>query len=653
MMDFTGRIDTDHFVRGQTDCAPCAALAALTHHIPVLPYGVMIESIAFTGDVHTWAVLGITVAALYSFTRAWIPLETSSLAVLVVLAAGFALFPYERDGQALEVVDLFSGFGHEALVAVCALMIVGHGLVRTGALEPLGRMLASRWKSHPLVALLAMLISAAVLSAFINNTPVVVLMIPVLLNVGVRTGIRTASVLMPMGFATLLGGMTTTIGTSTNLLVVSVAADLGVERFSMFYFTVPAAIAGVVGMVYLALIAPRLIPDRKPIMLEESPRVFSAQLSIAPGSFADGNTVSAVLEKTGGRIQIKRIRKSENAYSVTLPDAVLNAGDRLMVTDTPSRLKEFEQELGATLYRGDRPVSDDNPLEAEDQQIAEIVVVDGSPLENATLREIRFASLYDLVTLAIHRAGAVIESMPRGISEVRLRSGDVLLVQGAREQISRLKREGTLLVLDATVDLPFGRRAGFAIAIMTAVVTAAAIGLLPIAVSAVAGVLAMLLAGCLSWRDVPQALSIPVIMIVVVSLALGHALERTGGAELIASGFLSLAAGAPAPVIISALMLLMAGLTNVLSNNAAAVIGTPIAITIARKLELPPEAFVLAVVFGANMSFATPMAYKTNLLVMNAGGYTFGDFARVGIPLSLLLWLVLSYVLPLLYLPAG
>lgn len=613
----------------------------------------MIETLVFTGDTHTWAVLGLTVAALYSFTRSWIPLETSSLAVLVVLAAGFALFPYERDGHALEVVDLFSGFGHEALVAVCALMIVGHGLVRTGALEPLGRMLASRWKSHPFLALLAMLISAAVLSAFINNTPVVVLMIPVLLNVGVRTGIRTASVLMPMGFATLLGGMTTTIGTSTNLLVVSVAADLGVERFSMFYFTVPAAIAGAIGMLYLALIAPRLIPDRKPIMLEESPRVFSAQLSIPAGSFADGETVSAVREKTGGRIQIKRIRKSENAYFVALPDAVLSAGDRLMVSDTPSRLKEFEQELGATLYRGDRPVSDDNPLQAEDQQIAEIVVVDGSLLENATLRELRFADLYDLVTLAIHRAGAVIESMPRGISEVRLRSGDVLLVQGEREQISRLKREGTLLVLDATVDLPFGRRAGFAIAIMTAVVMATALALLPIAVSAVAGVLAMLLVGCLSWRDVPQALSIPVIMIVVVSLALGHALERTGGAELIANGFLAVAADAPAPVIISALMLLMAALTNVLSNNAAAVIGTPIAVTIARKLGLPPEAFVLAVIFGANMSFATPMAYKTNLLVMNAGGYTFGDFVRVGIPLSLLLWAVLSYLLPWLYLPAG
>lgn len=167
------------------------------------------------------------------------------------------------------------------------------------------------------------------------------------------------------------------------------------------------------------------------------------------------------------------------------------------------------------------------------------------------------------------------------------------------------------------------------------------------------GVLAMLLTSCLSWRDIPQALSIPVILIVVVSLALGRALSVTGGAEVVAYGFLYIFEGASAPVMISGLLLLMATMTNVLSNNAAAVIGTPIAVTIARQLQLPPEAFVLAVMFGANMSFATPMAYKTNLLVMNAGGYTFGDFARVGIPLTLLMWGVLSWVLPWLYFPAA
>ena len=205
--------------------------------------------------IHTISVLFMTVVALALFARRQIPLETTSLVILVLLSVGLALFPYHSNGHDIEVTALFSGFGHEALVAVCALMIVGHGLVRTGALEPFGRLLASKWAASPKLALLATLAGAALLSAFVNNTPVVVLLIPVLLTVAMRTGASTAGLLMPMGFATLLGGMATSIGTSTNLLVVSIAADLGVPRFAMFDFILPAALAGGVGIVYLAFIA--------------------------------------------------------------------------------------------------------------------------------------------------------------------------------------------------------------------------------------------------------------------------------------------------------------------------------------------------------------------------------------------------------------
>jgi di/tricarboxylate transporter len=184
---------------------------------------------------------------------------------------------------------------------------------------------------------------------------------------------------------------------------------------------------------------------------------------------------------------------------------------------------------------------------------------------------------------------------------------------------------------------------------MAGIVLAAALGLLPIAISAVFGVLLMIISGCLDWRNATRALSVPVIMIVVASLALGAALLKTGGAEYLAQVFVAIAAGAPPSVILSGLILLMALLTNIVSNNAAAVIGTPIAISMANQLNLPAEAFVLAVLFGANMSYATPMAYKTNLLVMSAGGYTFGDFLRVGIPLTLIMWLVFSWVLPWRY----
>ena len=600
-------------------------------------------------NTHAAAVLILTVLALLLFTRERIPLEASSLSVLVVLTIGFELFPYHGPQGEIDAIDFFSGFGHEALIAVCALMIAGHGLARTGALEPVGRVLARLWGVNPQLSLLLTLVVGGLMSAFVNNTPIVVLLLPILVSVSLRTNSNASSVLMPMGFATLVGGMSTTIGTSTNLLVVSVAADMGLRPLAMFDFFLPAVSAGGVGVLYLWLIAPRILPQRTPVLTDTSPRIFTAQLNIPEESYADGKTLSELLKKTDGEMRVSRIRKSENTFMVPLPDAVISAGDRLTVRDTPQRLKEFEQVLGATLYIQDHAVDEEHPLNAEDQQLAEIVVVQGSPLENSTLGEIRFADTYQLVVLAVHRGGHVVEFPGKGLDNLTLRISDVILVQGARERISEIKRDGRLLVLDATADLPHTKKAPLSLIIMAGIVLFPALGLLPIAISATCGALIMLLTSCLRWRDLQRALSTSVILIVVASLALGSALTKTGATNYLADAFLVLTEGASSLAILSSLMLLMAVLTNIVSNNAAAVIGTPIAVSIAQQLGLPPEAFVLAVLFGANMSYATPMAYKTNLLVMNAGSYTFGDFVRVGAPLTIIMWATLSWLLPTIY----
>jgi di/tricarboxylate transporter len=275
-------------------------------------------------------------------------------------------------------------------------------------------------------------------------------------------------------------------------------------------------------------------------------------------------------------------------------------------------------------------------------------VTEGAPLHRRTLTELRFVERYNLLALALHRSGA---ESPRAsdISDIRLISGDVLLVQGPRKSIAALRTTGRLLVLDATVDLPRTQRAPVALAIMFGVVAIAALGIVPIAVSALVGVILMLATRCLEWDDLTSALSVQVVMIVVASLALGLALMRTGGADYVAQLYVALASGLPPAAVMSGLMGMMAVLTNVVSNNAAAVIGTPIAISIARQLGVPLEPFVLAVLFGANLSFATPMAYKTNLLIMSAGGYTFSDFLRAGIPLTLIMWAALSAALVILY----
>lgn len=601
---------------------------------------------------HSLAVLILTVLALVLFSRDNIPLESSSLLVLVALTVGFQIWPFSINGDVLHAVDLFSGFGHEALIAVCALMIAGNGLIRTGALEPVGHFLAKIWIKSPGMSLLLTLFISAAASAFINNAPIVVLLMPILISVSMRTGISASSVLMPMGFATILGGMTTTIGTSTNLLVVAVAADMGFRRMQMFDFLAPALIAEALAIIYLWLIAPKIIPHRNPPMAGASPRIFKAHLAILKKSKAEGKTLSEAIKLTDGAMKVSSIERGEGLFIFPLPDVVLRAGDHLVIQDTPERLKEFETRIGGALYSlGDTeaPLDDDHPLRAQDQQIAEIVVVEGSSLHGTTLKHVRFAERYGLITLALHHAGKRFEPLTTEVGDILLKIGDVLLVQGPRENIIKHKRSGELLVLDATTDIPFTRKAPLAVALMLGIVICAASGFLPIAISASCGALIMILTGCLSWRDATRALSVQVIMIVAASLAMGVSILKTGAADYLARCFIAVMGDAHPRLILGGLMLLLAILTNVVSNNAAAVIGTPIGISIAQQLGLNPEPFVLAVLFGANMSFVTPMAYKTNLLVMNAGGYTFNDFVRISTPLAVITWLSFSVILPLIY----
>ncbi|MGW8182888.1 MAG: SLC13 family permease [Burkholderiales bacterium] len=595
--------------------------------------------------------MALVVIALAMFASGRIPLETSSLVILGLLVLGFELFPYSVDGVTLHPTEFFYGFGHEALIAVCALMILGRGLESTGALQPVATGLARLWTRSPAFSFLATLVCAAFFSAFVNNTPIVVLLLPILIGVSLRSETRASEVLMPMGFATLIGGMATTIGTSTNLLVVSVAADLGMRRFEMFDFAPPVLVASVFAFAYLWLVAPRLLPERTPPLRDTSPRVFEALMHIDEESAAKGMTIEEVREKTGGNMRIRSVEREGGLVLSPVGALALRPGDRLRVKDTPDNLKEFERQLGAKLHNigeGGELVTEEHPLSAEDQQIAEIVITENSPLYRRTLAESRFIDRYNLIALAIHRPGA---ASPRAtdVADVRLQSGDVLLVQGPEKDIAALRTTGRLLVLDATVDLPRTRRAPLALAIMFGVVAVAALGIVPIAVSALVGVILMLATRCLEWDDLTAALSAQVVMIVVASLALGLALMRTGGADYVAQLYLAAAKGLPPVIVVSGLMGVMAVLTNVVSNNAAAVIGTPIALSIAQQLESPPEPFVLAVLFGANLSFATPMAFKTNLLILSAGGYKFSDFLRAGVPLTLLMWIALSVTLSVTY----
>ena len=596
-------------------------------------------------NMHALAVIIMIVFALALFTRDNIPMETTSLVVLVVLAIGFQIFPYESDGQILAPSDFFAGFGNRALIAVSALMIVGQGLISTGALEPVGRLLARLWRRSPALSLLMTIFMTAFLSAFINNTPIVVLMLPILIGVAVKTGAAPSGSLMPMGFASIIGGMATTIGSSTNLLVVNVAADMGMNRFNMFDFSGPVLIAGTVAMLYLWLVAPRILPKRLPPMNRGVSRVYTAQIRLNENSPVVGQTLADAIARVGESINVETIQRGRGVFINPLPDVKLRASDRITTSDTQQNLREFARILGGTLYTGDHAVDESHPLSTEGTQIAEVAITPASRLNGVRIGNAGLMSRFGLRLLAFNRFEGMEERESPGLDDTRLRTGDVLLVQSTLENLAELKQIPDFLILDGSIKLPRARKAPIALAVITGVVGLAAARVMPIEISALLGCLVLILTGCLNWKDAMNALSTQVILIIVSSLALGLALLKTGGADYLANLFVYITFGAPPAVVLASLMMMMGVLTNVVSNNAAAVIGTPIAIGIAQRLGLPLEPFVLAVLFGANLSFATPMAYQTNVLIMNAGGYKFGDFVRVGIPLTLITWLILSGVL--------
>lgn len=603
-------------------------------------------------DAHGVAVIVLIVAALFLFTRDKVPLESSSLAVIISLIVGFHLFPYQSGGVQVVAADFLSGFGNQALIAICSLIVIGKALETTGALQPVARFVGNLWLKRPKAALLFMLVAVFVLSAFVNDTPIVVLMIPILVGIALRTKLPASGFMLPMGLATIMGGMSTTIGTSTNLLVVGITRDLGVADIGMFDITLPALMVGGVGLIFIWLFVPRLLPDRTMPMTSTRPRFFDAQLTVREDGFADGKSLKEVLECTDHEMRVEQIRRGKSLIVAKLPSVTLQPGDRLLLRDTADNLKRFETLTGTKLNDTADDVESTRAAETlggSGQYLAEIVVTGDSPLHRQTLPELSLASAYGLVPLAVHRARAPGEKEAVAPDAVRLRAGDVVLVQGTRSALDAAKNDVKLLVADGTIELPRAHRAKRTLLVLFLVVGVAATGLLPISISALIGVSVLIAVDCLSWRDVGRSLPIAVIMLIVASLAMGKALVATGMAEYLAFGLVRAAGNLPTPVILSAFILIMAVLTNLVSNNAAAVIGTPIAIAAAQQLGVEPLPFVLAVLFGANMSFATPFGYQTNLLILSTGGYRFADFLRVGVPLILILWIGFSIVLPVWY----
>lgn len=597
-----------------------------------------------TPGPHAIALLAITLVTFYLYTRSWLRMELVSLLLLLALLLLFYFFPFTGTGKRITESDIFQAFGHPALVAICSLMILARGLTVTGALEPAVRVLARIWRRSSALGLLLTLLLACGISGFVNDTPVLVLVLPLLLGIAERTGESPARTLMPVNFAILAGGMLTTVGTSTNLLVLSIAGDLGMSHMALFDFTAIAGLSLLVALPYLWLVAPRLLPARGGPS-RPAQRIYAARVHVNADGTLSGRSMAVLARKLGRPMPVAGVRRNGSGLE-TAEDVVLRPGDELLLNDSVAGLTEFASQFRVDLYDRDGMAHFVESHSAEvDIEMVEVVIGNDSPLIDRTLASERFAELHGVVIVGMGRGTEDLLRTESSLAKQRLAAGDLLLVHGPRPRIDALRSIPGLLMLDGNRPLPRTPQARWALAIMAAVISAAALRWLPIHVAAFAGVIAMLLTRCVRLDGLGRALSLEVVLLVASSIALGRALVSTGAADWLATGVAAAIAGLTPAWQLAVFMALSALLTNFVSNSAAAAVGTPIAVAAASSLGHPLEPFVLAVLFGANLSYATPMAYQTNMLVMNAAGYRFADFVRVGLPLVLLMLAILSWLL--------
>lgn len=609
-------------------------------------------------QLHMWLVFGFIAVAMYAFANEKIELEISSVAVITGLLLLFYIYPL-KDGSgnlSLSPTDIISGLADPALITVLSLLVVGQGIVRTGALEKPIRMLVTLRRHHPFMAIALVLTTVLIISAFMNNTPVVVIFIPLMTALAERLHKPTSSLMIPLSYASILGGMTTLIGSSTNLLVSAAVVQAGLPAIRFFDFSIVGIVLAITGLCYALLVIPKILPDREAVTGSSgalSGKQFIVQLEISADSPMVGEEAIAGQFPSLRNNTIRFIQRDDKLLLPPFDDLMLRPGDAVVFAGTRKSLTDAfadnPQIISDFLDIEDDPTGDASNGQIEkDQTVAEVMVAPASRMIGRALHQINFRYRTHCVVLGIQRRSRMIRTSR--MTDIRLEAGDVLLLLGSRANVTRLRNNPDVLLMEwSTRELPALSLARRALFIFGAVVVCAATGLLPIVVAAVAGATAMVASGCLNIHQASRAIDRRIVLLIWAALALGNAMQATGGALYLAEQVVQLLQGAHPAVILSFFFLLVAVFTNVLSNNATAVLFTPVGIGIATTLNIDPMIFVFAVIFAANCSFATPMGYQTNLLVMGPGHYRFMDFFKAGGPLVILLWIVFSVFAPIYY----
>lgn len=611
----------------------------------------------FGESLHMWAVFAIVLGALVLFATERLAMEVTSIGVVCALLVFFGVFPVDTgNGHHLNPARILQGFANPALITVLALLVMGEGMVRTGVLDRGARLILALGGGRAVLSIGLVLFVALAVSGFLNNIPVVVIFIPIMQVLALRFGTSVSKVMIPLSFSAVLGGMTTLVGSSTNLLVNSALIELGERPFGFFDFTIPGLLMAGVGFVYVFLVAPLLLPDRASMVqgvLSGGGKQFIAQITVSANSSLIGKTAPGGIFAELTDMTVRVVQRDEEAFLPPFEGVAVREGDMLVVAATRKALTEALAKDPGLL---DPDLGDNGPVAEDEEEIsrrdggrvlAEVMIMPTSRMIGQSLAQIGFRHKTHCIVLGIQRRSRMIRMR---MTDIRLAAGDVLLVEGRTADIDALKGNPDVMLIEwSTEELPAIDHVKRVILIFVTVMGLAAAGVVPIVTATLSGAVAMVVTGVLNVRQATRAVDPKIVATIGAALAMGVSMQETGGAAYLAQAMLRAVGQASPAIVLSAFFLLVAVMSNIITTKTCAVLFTPIAVGIANELGLSPVPFTVAVIFAANCSFASPLGYQTNLLVMGPGHNRFLDFTRVGLPLIVLLWAVFSLVVPWYY----
>ncbi|MXR21179.1 SLC13 family permease [Halobacterium sp. PCN9] len=584
-------------------------------------------------------VFGLVAVTLVLFVTEALPLDVTAVLVMVSL---MVLEPWTQ----ISVEQGLSGFSNPATITVLAMLILSNGVSQTGVVQIIGRWMSDYAGTNKRRQLASTIVATGPVSGFINNTPVVAILVPVITDLAHKGGTSPSKLLLPLSYASMLGGMLTLIGTSTNILASQTAERIGADRgveslhaFSMFEFTHLGVIVLVVGAAYLMTIGYRLLPERVPAegdyLAEYEMQDYLSEVVVQASSPIVGKTVAEAIDVQRFDADVLQLVRGGERFIEPIGQKVIQPGDVLTIRTDRETLNQIAVVDDLQLTGAPETDPEMEPAAEPDQTLVELVIQSGSSLVGETLQSTSFRDRYDANVLAYRSRG---ETIHERMDERRLRVGDTLLIQAPKDSLDRLSQNQDF-ILAHEPDEPDYRteKIPFAVATIVGVVGAASLLPVHIVVAALAGVVAMVATGVLKPTELYESVDWNVILLLAGVIPLGIALEQTGGADLLGALVASTGAYLPAIGVLWVFYVFTSLITGVISNNASVVLMIPVAVEASLAIGANPFAFVLAVTFAASTAFMTPVGYQTNLFVYGPGGYTFGDYVRVGMPLQLLL----------------